>query len=114
MTFEEMEALMAVIKTAYPEFYSDYSDTDAATALWARVLGEYSVETVTAAVMKHIGTCKFAPKISEIKELAIQLRPGGKHGLPTKKEIIRMQRNLERIRREEIVEVRIPLLEGRK
>jgi len=113
MTYDEMEVLMAVIKTAYPEFYKDYADIDAATALWTKILEEYSAETVTAAVMEHIKHCRFAPKISEINELSIKFRPGGRHGLPTRESIERIKRLHDELVQERLETEQVKMLEGR-
>ena len=67
MTKHEIVKLMAVIKIAYPEFNRENDDTVSAK-LWYSMLEPYSYEMCDSALLKHIETCKFAPKISEIIE----------------------------------------------
>lgn len=77
MTRNETLKILAVIKTAYPEFIRD-GDENATVALWQKMLEAHTYEECNKAVTKHIQTCKFAPKISEMLEL---LRK--EHGSPT-------------------------------
>jgi len=71
MTSAETRQLMAVIKTAYPEFNRDLLDAEhkAARNLWHTMLEPHSYELCNAAIAKHIQQCKFAPKISEIIDI---------------------------------------------
>jgi len=72
--------LMAVIKTAYPEFNRDLrgEEHEAAVSLWQNRLEPYTYAQCDAALKGHIDECKFAPKIAEIIERISSL-PGGTH-----------------------------------
>jgi hypothetical protein len=82
MTRIETIKLMAVIKTAYPEFSRDV-DHDACVNLWQKMLDPYDYQLCEAALCKHIMTNKFAPKVSEIIDLVEEIDPHAKFGKPT-------------------------------
>ena len=67
MRKHETATLMAVIKTAYPEFNRGV-DERVAIELWQTMLEPYSYQACNAAIKQHIQECKFAPKIAEIVE----------------------------------------------
>ena len=70
MTRQEALAVMAMLKTAYPNFYKDLSkeDISAAVNLWATMLSEESIQVVTEAIKALICTLKYPPTIADVKE----------------------------------------------
>jgi len=63
--------LLAVLKTAYPEFNKELVDDEHKNALrlWYKMLEGYTYKNCSEAVAQHIQKCKFAPKISEIIDI---------------------------------------------
>ena len=70
MTRQEALAVMAMLKTAYPNFYKDLSkeDISAAVNLWATMFSEESIQVVTEAIKALICTLKYPPTIADVKE----------------------------------------------
>ncbi len=78
MTRQEALAVLAILKTAYPTFYKNYSkeDVNAAIDLWATMFAEEHPEIVVEAVKALICTHKYPPTIADIKEkIATITRP---------------------------------------
>lgn len=69
MTKEETIAILAIIKTAYPRFYSDMDETSAKATinLWASMFQEDELETVKLALYKLISTSEFPPTIAAVR-----------------------------------------------
>ena len=70
MTRQEALAVMAMLKTAYPNFYKDLSkeDISAAVNLWATMFSDESIQVVTEAIKALICTLKYPPTIADVKE----------------------------------------------
>ena len=70
MTRQEALAVMAMLKTAYPNFYKDLSkeDISAAVNLWATMFSEESIQVVTEAIKALMCTLKYPPTIADVKE----------------------------------------------
>lgn len=70
MTRQEALAVMAMLKTAYPNFYKDLSkeDINAAVNLWATMFSEESIQVVTEAIKALMCTLKYPPTIADVKE----------------------------------------------
>lgn len=58
----ETSRFLAVVQTAYPEFGID----EQSVMLWHQFLSEMDFKLAQERLMKHIRTCKFSPKISDI------------------------------------------------
>jgi len=69
MTREETLAIMGVIHAAYPSFYRNRSEADAAVNLWAGMFADDDAELTAAAVKAFIATDEkgFPPVIGVIK-----------------------------------------------
>lgn len=70
MTRQEALAVMAMLKTAYPTFYKNYSkeDINEAVNLWATMFSEETIQVVTEAIKALICTLKYPPTIADVKE----------------------------------------------
>lgn len=70
MTRQEAIKIMTILKTAYPNFYKDYSkeELNAAIDLWATMFVDEHPKIVTEAVKALICTHKYPPTIADIKE----------------------------------------------
>lgn len=70
MTRQEALAVLAILKTAYPTFYKNYSkeDVNAAVDLWATMFSDEPVSIITEAVKSLICTLKYPPTIADVKE----------------------------------------------
>lgn len=72
MNIDETAAVLAVLQTAYPQFYRTITrqQVDATIGLWAELFAEESFEVVKAAVKAYIvtDTKGFPPHIGAIKE----------------------------------------------
>ena len=70
MTRQEALAVLAMLKTAYPSFYKDYSkeELNAAVNLWATMFSEESIQVVTEAIKALMCTLKYPPTIADVKE----------------------------------------------
>jgi len=70
MTRQEALAIMAMLKTAYPSFYKDFSkeELNAAINLWATMFADDPAYIVTEAVKSLICTLKYPPTIADVKE----------------------------------------------
>ncbi len=72
MNIDETAAVLAVLQTAYPQFYRNISrqQADATIELWAEMFAAEDFEVVKAAVKAHIAsdTKGFPPHIGAIKE----------------------------------------------
>lgn len=70
MTRQEALKILTILKTAYPNFYKDYSkeELNAAIDLWAVMFAEENAQVVTEAVRALICTLKFPPTIADVKE----------------------------------------------
>jgi len=78
MTRQEAIKIMTILKTAYPNFYKDYSkeELNAAIDLWATMFVDEHPKIVTEAVKALICTHKYPPTIADIKEkIATITRP---------------------------------------
>jgi len=67
--------LIGIIITAYPNI-DKYSDEiiEAMTNTWALMFADDDCKLVTAAVMKHIATSKWAPSIAEIRSIMVDIQ----------------------------------------
>jgi len=70
MTKQEALTVLAILKTAYPSFYKDYSkeELNAAVELWASMFVNESGKVVLEAVKSLICTLKYPPTIADVKE----------------------------------------------
>jgi hypothetical protein len=70
MTKQEALTVLAILKTAYPSFYKDYSkeELNAAVELWASMFVNESGKVVLEAVKSLICTLRFPPTIADVKE----------------------------------------------
>ncbi len=70
MTRQEALAVLAMLKTAYPSFYKDYSkeELNAAVNLWATMFSEEPIQVVTEATKALMCTLKYPPTIADVKE----------------------------------------------
>jgi hypothetical protein len=70
MTRREALAVMAMLKTAYPTFYKNYSkdEINAAVDLWATMFADDPAYIVTEAVKSLMCTLKYPPTIADVKE----------------------------------------------
>ena len=70
MTRQEALKILTVLKTAYPNFYKDYSkeELNAAIDLWATMFAEEHPEIVTEAIKALMCTLKYPPTIADVKE----------------------------------------------
>ena len=65
---DEIAILLGVVKVAYGKSFS-YENPKHIISLWHEMLCDEPLVLVKSAIKKHIATCKFAPKVSEILEL---------------------------------------------
>jgi len=70
VTRQEALAVLAILKTAYPTFYKNYSkeDINSAVDLWATMFADDPAHIVTEAVKSLICTLKYPPTIADVKE----------------------------------------------
>lgn len=70
MTRQEALAVLAMLKTAYPTFYKNYSkdEINAAVDLWATMFADDPAYIVTEAVKSLMCTLKYPPTIADVKE----------------------------------------------
>lgn len=70
MTRDETKGVFALLRTAFPQFYSKYPAEDLRLAidLWAEMFAADDVNIVKYALHKIISTAKFPPTIGEVKE----------------------------------------------
>jgi len=70
MTREETQAILAVLKAGYPNFYKDLkaADADRIIDLWAGIFKSDSALIVTEAVKSLMCTLKYPPAIADVKE----------------------------------------------
>ena len=75
MTKQEALAVLAILKTAYPSFYKDYSkeELNAAVELWASMFVNESGKVVLEAVKSLICTLKYPPTIADVKEKIVAI-----------------------------------------
>ena len=68
--------MMAIIKTAYPEYYRNQTDLIDAVNLWAEMFAKDDAALIAKAVKKFIKTDSkgFPPKIGQISTLAAEIR----------------------------------------
>jgi len=70
VTRQEALKILTILKTAYPNFYKDYSkeELNAAIDLWATMFAEEHPKIVVEAVKALICTHKYPPTIADVKE----------------------------------------------
>lgn len=70
MTRQEALAVLAMLKTAYPTFYKNYSkyEINAAVDLWATMFADDPAYIITEAVKSLMCTLKYPPTIADVKE----------------------------------------------
>lgn len=70
MTRQEALKILTILKTAYPNFYKDYSkeELNAAIDLWATMFSDEPVSIITEAVKSLMCTLEYPPTIADIKE----------------------------------------------
>lgn len=75
MTYKETLQIMAILKTAYPNYYKGGSDLEQAAALWAELFADDDVLVVVAAVKSFIVNDDkgFPPVIGQIKTMVRDL-----------------------------------------
>lgn len=66
--FREYANLFMGIKESYPK--SGLFENDSAIRFWYKMLSDIPIEDLSKAVATHISTSKYAPTISEIREIA--------------------------------------------
>lgn len=68
--------MMAIIKTAYPDYYRNQNDVIDAVNLWAEMFVKDDATLIAKAVKKFIKTDSkgFPPKIGQISTLAAEIR----------------------------------------
>lgn len=85
MTYDETQAIMAVLFDAYPGFYRGTTgeDVDRKTALWAQMFADEPAELVTAAVKAYIAQDRkgFPPHIGAIKDAIVRLTAPPESGM---------------------------------
>jgi len=69
----ETAALLAIIKTAYPNFYRDTDSPDDAINLWSTMFSSDPALIVTEAVKALMCTLIFPPTIADVKEKIRQI-----------------------------------------
>jgi len=74
MNKAETAAILAIIKTAYPNFYRDVKEVDAAINLWAMMFSSDPALIVTEAVKALMCSLKFPPTIADVKEKIHQIQ----------------------------------------
>lgn len=75
MTRKETILLMAVIKTAYPEYYRDQEYLEDAARLWHEMLKDENANIIGKAVKEFIKSDKkgYPPKIGQIVDIAREI-----------------------------------------
>ena len=75
MNKKEMAEIMAIIKTAFPQFHKDLEkqEIEQAINLWTEVFSTDSAEIVFEAVMMYISNGKFPPTIADIRAIITDL-----------------------------------------
>lgn len=75
MTYKDTLQIMAILKTAYPNYYKGGGDLEQAAALWAELFADDDVTVVAAAVKAFIVNDEkgFPPTIGQIKNLVRSL-----------------------------------------
>ncbi len=75
ITKADTARLIGIIITAYPNI-DKYSGEiiEAMTNTWALMFADDDCKLVTAAVMKHIATSKWAPSIAEIRSIMVDIQ----------------------------------------
>lgn len=68
MNKDETIAILAVIRTAYPNFYRSAEEIDSAIDLWTMMFVDETAKIVTEAVKALICTNKYPPTIADVKE----------------------------------------------
>ncbi len=68
ITKDEIAVLLGVIKVAYGKSFSN-ENPKLMINLWHEMLCDEHLILVRSAIKKHIATCKFAPRVSEILDL---------------------------------------------
>jgi len=68
ITKDEIAVLLGVIKVAYGKSFSN-ENPKLMINLWHEMLCDEHLILVQSAIKKHIATCKFAPRVSEILDL---------------------------------------------
>lgn len=69
----ETTKVLAILKTAYPNFYKNDSEIDAAIKLWVIMFKEEPVQLVEQAIYALLATSKWAPAIADVKEKILLL-----------------------------------------
>ena len=80
MTRTETTALLGLLRTAFPRFYSDMGDESNAlketVEIWHLMLSDTTFDVAQVALYKLIATCKFPPSIAEMREcIAVVINP---------------------------------------
>lgn len=70
MTIDETKAILAIMKTAYPNFYKNITREEAEQIvdLWSQMFADDSPKLVTESVKSLICSLKFPPTIADVKE----------------------------------------------
>jgi len=70
MTREETQAVLALLRVAYPNFYKDLkkAEADEIINLWAAMFADDEPQIVTEAVKAMISTLRYPPTIADVKE----------------------------------------------
>lgn len=75
ITKADTARLIGIIITAYPNIDKYSSEIiEAMTNTWALMFADDDCKLVTAAVMKHIATSKWAPSIAEIRSIMVDIQ----------------------------------------
>lgn len=79
---EEATTILTPMFAAFPNTNAD----DATFAIYVRMLRDVDPQTLAAAVLKAMNSCKFLPTVAEIRE-QIEQRPPGPHSEVERKPI---------------------------
>ena len=69
----EVNKLLAILKTAYPNFYNNDVDTDDIINLWVDLFKDCDYNLTMIAVKELINTSKYTPTIADIKNKMYEL-----------------------------------------
>lgn len=62
-----------ILRAAYP----DQRPSEAQIELYTRILSDLPPQTILAAVVQHVASSKWFPRVAELREIATGLLPGG-------------------------------------
>jgi hypothetical protein len=76
MTKQEVIALMAIVRTGYPEYYRTQSDVSDAVTLWADILADQNAVLIGKALRQFMAMDEkgYPPKVGQLIALAKEIR----------------------------------------